>query len=139
MKQYFKVFYRVVISRVMEDLTSNTGVPVSDNMKMSKYYHSWNLKHWIKFTFILQYNHNVVFQNKLKSLKVAKWRKDEWRMIKYECRMMKDEWWLMKDEDFKLLKGFALGRTNGQTFAIVESLSWLKKFNFRGWALMWIL
>ena len=45
MKQYFKVFYRVVISRLMEDLTSNTGVPVSDNMKMSKYYHCWNLKY----------------------------------------------------------------------------------------------
>ena len=33
---------------------------------------------------------------------------------------------MMKDDDFKLLKGFALGRTNGQTFAIVESLSRLK-------------
>ena len=34
---------------------------------------------------------------------------------------------MMKDDDFKLLKGFALRRTdertNGQTFAIVESLS----------------
>ena len=35
---------------------------------------------------------------------------------------------MMKDDDFKLLKGFALGRTNGQTFAIVESLSRLKTF-----------
>ena len=38
---------------------------------------------------------------------------------------------MMKDDDFKLLKGFALRRTdertNGQTFAIVESLSRLKK------------
>ena len=36
----------------------------------------------------------------------------------------------MNDDDFKLLKGFALRRTdertNGQTFAIVESLSRLK-------------
>ena len=36
---------------------------------------------------------------KLKSLKVAKWRKDEWKM-------MKDEWRMMKDDDFKLLRGF---------------------------------
>ena len=38
---------------------------------------------------------------------------------------------MMKDDDFKLWKGFALRRTdkrtNGQTFAIVESLSRLKK------------
>ena len=44
--------------------------------------------------------------------------------------MMKDEGQMMKDDDFKLLKGFALRRTdertNGQTFAIVESLSRLK-------------
>ena len=37
----------------------------------------------------------------------------------------------MKHDDFKLLKGFALRRTdertNGQTFVIVESLSRLKK------------
>ena len=37
---------------------------------------------------------------------------------------------MMKDDDFKLLNGFALGltngQTNGQTFAIVESLSRLK-------------
>ena len=37
---------------------------------------------------------------------------------------------MMKDDDFKMLKGFALrltdGRTNEQTFAIVESLSRLK-------------
>ena len=40
---------------------------------------------------------------------------------------------MMKDDDFKLLKGFALGRTNErtdeQTFVIVESLSRLKKSN----------
>ena len=44
--------------------------------------------------------------------------------------MTKDEGWMMKDDDFKLLTGFALRRTNertdGQTFAIVESLSRLK-------------
>ena len=37
---------------------------------------------------------------------------------------------MMKDDDFKLLKGFALRRTdertNGRTFVIVESLSRLK-------------
>ena len=37
---------------------------------------------------------------------------------------------MMKDDDFKLLKGFADertdGRTNEQTFVIVESLSRLK-------------
>ena len=37
---------------------------------------------------------------------------------------------MMKDDDFKLLKGFALRRTdertNGRTFAIVESLLRLK-------------
>ena len=36
---------------------------------------------------------------------------------------------MMKDDEFKLLKGFALGRTDGQTFAIVESLSRLKTKN----------
>ena len=38
---------------------------------------------------------------------------------------------MMKDDDFKLLKGFALGRTNGQTdrktIAFVELLFQLKK------------
>ena len=32
----------------------------------------------------------------------------------------------MKDDDFKLLRGFGDGRTNEQTFVIVESLSRLK-------------
>ena len=32
----------------------------------------------------------------------------------------------MNDDDFKLLRGFAVGQTNGQTFVIVESLSRLK-------------
>ena len=33
-------------------------------------------------------------------------------MMKDELRMMKDERWMMKDDDFKLLKGFAFGRTD---------------------------
>ena len=33
---------------------------------------------------------------------------------------------MMKDNDFKLFRGFDDRRTNGQTFAIVESLSRLK-------------
>ena len=36
--------------------------------------------------------------NKLKSLKVAKWRKDEWRMMKDEWKVMKDEWWIMNKD-----------------------------------------
>ena len=40
--------------------------------------------------------------------------------------MKKDEGWMMKDDDFKLLRGFGDGRTDGQTFVIVESLSRLK-------------
>ena len=61
-------------------------------------------------------------ENKLKSLKVAKWRKDEWMMNEEwwremkndeeRWRIMKDERWMMKDDDFKLLKGFALRRTD---------------------------
>ena len=54
-------------------------------------------------------------------------------MMKDERRMMKDERRMMKDDDFKLLKGFALGWTNGQmneqTFAIVELLLRLKMKN----------
>ena len=34
---------------------------------------------------------------------------------------------MMKDYDFKLLRGFADGQTNEQTFVIVESLSQLKR------------
>ena len=55
---------------------------------------------------------------------------DEVWMMKDEGWMMKNEGWMMKDDDFKLLRGFADwqtdrqtdGRTNEQTFAIVESL-----------------
>ena len=54
-----------------------------------------------------------------------KWRKDEWRL-------MKDEWRMMKDDDFKLLRGFALRRTdkrtNKQTFAINITQKWLLTF-----------
>ena len=41
-----------------------------------------------------------------------------WRMIKNDeewWRMRNDEGWMMKDDDFKLLKGFAWGQTNGWT------------------------
>ena len=41
---------------------------------------------------------------------------------------MKDEGCMMKDDDFKLLRGFADGQTDEQTFAIVESLLQLKKW-----------
>ena len=34
---------------------------------------------------------------------------------------------MMKDDDFKLLRGFDYGRTDGQTFVIVESLLRLKE------------
>ena len=37
----------------------------------------------------------------------------------------------MKDDDCKLLRGFDYGRTDGQTFVIVESLSRLKRYNRR--------
>ena len=54
-------------------------------------------------------------KNKLKSLKVAKWRKDEWRMMKDEWRMMKDEGWMINDDNFKLLWGFADWLTDRRT------------------------
>ena len=100
-----------------------------------------------------EYVNSYLLQNKLKSLKVAKWRKYEWRMMNEELWMkndkwrmnegwwrmmkddegwwrMKDEWRMMKDDNFKLLKGFAIRQTNKltneQTFASVESLSGLK-------------
>ena len=53
--------------------------------------------------------------NKLKSLKVAKLRKDEWRMMN-EGWMKNDEGWrMMKDDDFKLLRGFDYGQTDKRT------------------------
>ena len=61
-----------------------------------------------------------IIVNKLKSLKVAKWRKDEWRMMKVEWRMMNDEGWC-----FQAVKGFYRW-TDEQTFVIVESLLQLK-------------
>ena len=33
---------------------------------------------------------------------------------------------MMKDDDFKLLRGFGNGQTNGRTLVVVESLSRLK-------------
>ena len=60
----------------------------------------------------------IEIRNKLKSLKVAKWRKDDggwtkndegWmKMMNYEgwMKMMNYEGWMMKDDDFKLLWGF---------------------------------
>ena len=53
--------------------------------------------------FPLLSSHLQTQSNKLKSLKVAKWRKDEWRM------------WMMKDDDFKMLMGFADKQTDGRT------------------------
>jgi len=60
-----------------------------------------------------------LLKNKLKSLKVAKWKKDDegwWRMMKDDegwWRMMKHDegWWMMID--FKLIWGFAFWQTNG--------------------------
>ena len=43
---------------------------------------------------------------KWKSLKVSKWTKDDWRIMKDKWRMMKVELWRMVDDDFKLLRGF---------------------------------
>ena len=66
--------------------------------------------------------------NKLKSLKVAKWRKDEWRMMEDEWRMMKDERWMMISSCWGVLQTdrWMDGRTNEQIFVNVESLLRLK-------------
>ena len=40
--------------------------------------------------------------NKLKSLKVAKWRKDEWRVMKDEWRVKRDEGWMKNDERWRM-------------------------------------
>ena len=47
---------------------------------------------------------------------------------------------MMTDDDFKLLKGFALGQTNRQIFAIVESLSCLKilKLSMNIWKMRYV-
>ena len=53
---------------------------------------------------------NVWDINKLKSLKVAKWRKDEWRMIKND-----EGWWRLSEEWwFQDVGGFCF-RTDRQT------------------------
>ena len=73
-----------------------------------------------------------IIVNKLKSLKVAKWRKDEWRMMKVEWRM-KEEWWMMKNEWWRGMISSCCGVliTDGQTdrrttFVIVEPVLRLK-------------
>ena len=39
--------------------------------------------------------------------------KEGWvKNVNDEWRIMKDEGWMMKDDDFKLLRGFADGRTD---------------------------
>ena len=45
---------------------------------------------------------------------------------------------MMKDDDFKLLRGFADRQTDGQTFAIVESLSQLKTLNIEVFSRLFI-
>ena len=42
-------------------------------------------------------------------------RNDEGWMKNDKVWMKNDEIWMMKDDDFKLLKGFALGQTNERT------------------------
>ena len=70
-----------------------------------------NLDNWRKNT-IVDYGREGTNENKLKSLQVAKWRKDEWWWMmmmnddKGWWRVIKDEWRMMKDDDFKLLRGF---------------------------------
>ena len=57
--------------------------------------------------------------NKLKSLKVAKWRKDEWRWwrMNEEWWRMNKEWWRMNEEWWKMMISSCLGvlRMNEQT------------------------
>ena len=69
---------------------------------------------WIRRLYFFSIKNPDVW-NKLKSLKVAKWRRDEWRVMKDEWRMMKDEGWMMQYDDFKLLRGFDLWRTDRRT------------------------
>ena len=65
--------------------------------------------------------------NKLKSLKVAKWRKDEWRMMKNDDGWMKnEEWW------FQAVEGFCFQmdvQTDKWTVVNVELLLQLKSNN----------
>ena len=53
-----------------------------------------NLDNWRKNT-IVDYGREGTNENKLKSLQVAKWRKDEWRM--------NEEWWRMNDEWWRIM------------------------------------
>ena len=87
----------------------------------------------------------VTSKNKLKSIKVAKWRKEEWRLMKEwmkndEGWMMNKEWWIkndewwmmndemMKDDNFKQLRAdkWTDRLIYRWTFVIVEWLSRLK-------------
>ena len=48
--------------------------------------------------------------------------KEGWMKNDEEWWWMNEEGWVMKGDDFKLLRVFADGRTNEQTFVIVKSL-----------------
>ena len=76
-----------------------------------------NLDNWRKNT-IVDYGREGTNENKLKSLQVAKWRKDEWRMN--EGWMRNDEGWMLNDEEwwFQAVEGFCFltdGRTDRRT------------------------
>ena len=68
---------------------------------------------------VLLVNHLRLYicYSELKSLplKVAKWRKNEWRMMKVDEWWRMDEGWMLKDDDFRLLRGVADKQTNGRT------------------------
>ena len=83
-------------------------------------------RNWIEHIFLIFYDKTKMFlafselncemlNNKLKSLKVAKWRKNEWRMMKNDKGgMKKDEGWGMSDEGwwFQAVRGFDDGQTD---------------------------
>ena len=58
-----------------------------------------NLDNWRKNT-IVDYGREGTNENKLKSLQVAKWRKDEWRMNEEWWRMNVEGWWFQAVEGF---------------------------------------
>ena len=68
---------------------------------------------------VLLVNHLRLYicYSELKSLplKVAKWRKNEWIMMKVDEWWRMDEGWMLKDDDFRLLRGVADKQTNGRT------------------------
>ena len=88
------------------------------------------------------------------SLKVAKWRKDEWRMMKDECWRMNVDGWMMMDEwramknEWGLNEGWMINE-EGCCFQAVEGFCWrtdrltdghlrLKIVHIRNWALWWL-